>query len=234
MTTLKKCLLASFTFVSVCLSAGNSYAQTLKEFFSDETTPLTYLGVDFSAVKIEGEAATAAEIVSKFEPINSVIVTEVKKYDVAGSFKRASVTNYLDAVTKLNAGTNPGAIKASGVADLEKGLTMADIDKQVKKYNLSGKKGIGLVFIVEAMSKTNKEAYVYTTLIDLSTKKVLLAERMTGKAKGFGFRNYWAYPIYEVLNSIDHGKYKEWKSKAAATAETRIAALESPVYRKAN
>lgn len=227
MTTLKKCLLASFVLVFVCLSAGNSQAQTLKEFFSNESTPLTYLGVDFSATKIEGETATAAEIVNKFEPINNVIVTEAKKYDVAGAFKRTNVSNFLEAVQKLNAAVNPATIKANGVADLEKGLTPADIDKQVKKYDLHGQKGIGLVFIMDGMSKTNKEAYVYATLIDLSSKKVLLTERFTGKAQGFGFRNYWAYTIYKVLNSIDNGKYKEWKSKSAATAETRVAAVKS-------
>ncbi|UPK71463.1 hypothetical protein [Chitinophaga filiformis] len=227
MTTLKKCLLASFALVFVCLSAGRSHAQTLKEFFSNESTPLTYLGVDFSAAKIEGETATAAEIVNKFEPINNVIVTESKKYDIAGTFKRTSVSNFLEAVQKLNEGVNPATIKANGVADLEKGLTAADIDKHVKKYDLHGQKGIGLVFIMDGMSKTNKEAYVYATLIDLSSKKVLLTERFTGKAQGFGFRNYWAYTIYKVLNSIDHGKYKEWKSKAEATAETRVAAVES-------
>lgn len=227
MTTLKKCLLACFTLVFVCLSAGNSHAQTLKEFFSNESTPLTYLGVDFSATKIEGEAATAAEIINKFEPINSVIITESKKYDVAGSFKRTSVSNYLDAVQKLNEGVNPTTLKTSNVADLEKGLTPADIDKHVKKYDLHGQKGIGLVFIMDGMSKTNKEAYVYATLIDLSTKKVLLTERFTGKAQGFGFRNYWAYTIYKVLNSIDKGKYKEWKNKSTAAAETRVAAAKS-------
>ncbi|SHN77765.1 hypothetical protein [Chitinophaga sp. CF418] len=227
MTTLKKCLLASFALVFVCLSAGRSHAQTLKEFFSNESTPLTYLGVDFSATKIEGETATAAEIVNKFEPINNVIVTEAKKYDVAGAFKRTSVSNFLEAVQKLNEGVNPATIKANGVADLEKGLTAADIDKHVKKYDLHGQKGIGLVFIMDGMSKTNKEAYVYATLIDLSTKKVLLTERFTGKAQGFGFRNYWAYTIYKVLNSIDHGKYKEWKNKSAATPETRVAAVKS-------
>jgi hypothetical protein len=227
MTTLKKCLLASFALVFVCLSAANSHAQTLKEFFGNESTPLTYLGVDFSATKIEGETATAAEIVNKFEPINNVIVTESKKYDVAGAFKRTNVSNFLEAVQKLNEGVNPATIKASGVADLEKGLTPADIDKHVKKYDLHGQKGIGLVFIMDGMSKTNKEAYVYATLIDLSSKKVLLTERLSGKAQGFGFRNYWAYTIYKVLNSIDHGKYKEWKSKSSATPETRVAAVKS-------
>ena len=234
MTTLKKCLLASFVLVAVCLSVTGSHAQSLKDFFADEATPLTYLGVDFSVTKVEGEAATADEIVSKFEPINSVIVVESKKYDVAGSFRRASVTNSLEAIKKINAGVDPGKIKTDAVGDVTKGLTDADIEKHVKKYELSGKKGIGLVFIMDGMSKTNKEAYVYATLIDLSTKKVLLSERITGKAQGFGFRNYWAGTIYKVLNSIDHGRYKEWKSKSTVTADTKVAAANSQAWQKAN
>jgi hypothetical protein len=87
---------------------------------------------------------------------------------------------------------------------------------------------------MDGMSKTNKEAYVHATLIDLSTKKVLLTERFTGKAQGFGFRNYWAYTIYKVLNSIDHGKYKEWKNKSTATAETRVAAVKNEASLMAN
>ncbi|ACU59355.1 hypothetical protein [Chitinophaga pinensis] len=234
MTTLKKCLLASFALVAVCLSAGNSHAQSLKDFFGDESTPLTYLGVDFSATKVEGEAATGADIVNKFEPINSVIVVESKKYDVAGTFRRASVTNSLDAVKKVNAAVSPDKIKTDAVGDVTKGLTTADIEKHVKQYDLSGKKGIGLVFIMDGMSKTNKEAYIYATLIDLSTKKVLLSERITGKAQGFGFRNYWAYTIYKVLNSIDHGRYKEWKSKSTATADTKVAIADAHSWQMAN
>ncbi|SFN39950.1 hypothetical protein SAMN05428949_2701 [Chitinophaga sp. YR627] len=234
MTTLKKCLLASFALVAVCLSAGNTHAQSLKDFFGDESTPLTYLGVDFSATKIEGETATGADIVNKFEPINSVIVVESKKYDVAGTFRRPSVTNSLEAVKKVNAAVNPDKIKTDAVGDVTKGLTTADIEKHVKKYDLSGKKGIGLVFIMDGMSKTNKEAYIYATLIDLSSKKVLLSERITGKAQGFGFRNYWAYTIYKVLNSIDHGRYKEWKSKSTATADTKVAIADSQTWQMAN
>jgi hypothetical protein len=225
MTTLKKYLLASGAFLFVCLSAINSEAQTLKEFFNNESTPLVYLGVDFSATKVQGEAATPAEIQSKFEPINSVITTETKKYDVAGSFRRSNVSNDLTAVFKVNAAIKPETIKTDNVADVEKGLKPEDISKHVKKYDLSGKKGIGLVFIMDGMSKTNKEAYVYATLIDLATKKVLLTERFTGKAQGFGFRNYWAYTIFKVLNSIDKGKYKEWKSKAISGPETKLAAV---------
>jgi hypothetical protein len=225
MKSVNKFLLACCTSMSVCLFTVNGHAQTLKEFFTNESTPLTYLGVDFSVTKVQGEAATPNEIHDKFEPINSVIITEVKKYNVAEAFKRGSVTNELDAVRKVNEAAKVDGLKTDNVADVTKGLTPEEISKHVKSYQLSGKKGIGLVFIMDGMSKTNKEAYVYVTLLDLATKKVLLTERLTGKAQGFGFRNYWAYTIYKVLNTIDKGKYSDWKKKTAAEPDVKTAML---------
>jgi len=216
------------SFLLLCLINANSYGQTLKEFFKDKTIPLTYLGVDFTSATIQGETATANDIRDKFEPINTVIVTEVKKYDVAGAFKRSTATNDLDMINKLNAGANVEKMKTINISDLEKNmLKPEDVKKHVKAYDLSGKKGIGLVFVVDGMSKTNKEATMYVTLIDLAKKKVLLVERMTGKAQGFGLRNYWAYTIYKVLNDIEKHKYSDW-ADTAATAPEEKEVVEEP------
>jgi hypothetical protein len=43
----------------------------------------------------------------------------------------------------------------------------------------------------------------------MSTKKVLMTERMESESKGgFSFRNYWASPIFSLLESIEKKKYK--------------------------
>lgn len=211
---LKKTWLFSVSLLLLCMTSATGYAQTLKDFFSDESTPLTYLGVDFSSAKVQGEVATATEIRDKFEPINSVIVNEAKKYDVADAFSRGSVTSDLSAVNKVNAATNTDKIKTDNTADMQQaGLKPEDISRKVKAYDLKGKKGIGLVFIMDGMSKADKEASMYVTLLDMATGKVLLTERMTGKAQGFGFRNYWAYTVYKVIKEIDNSKYKDWKKK---------------------
>jgi len=107
-------------------------------------------------------------------------------------------------------------------------LKPEDIKKHVKSYDLSGKKGIGLVFVMEGMSKTNKEATMYVTLVDMASKKVLLSEQMTGKAQGFGLRNYWAYTVYKVLNAIDKGKYSDWKKTALAAPDVKEEPVEVP------
>jgi hypothetical protein len=200
----------------------NSQAQTLKEFFNNGT-PLTYLGVDFTQARVIGEAVTEAnDMRDRFFPsINNVIIGESKKYDIAGAF-HTQVTSDLEVVKKRNATISIEKIKSENSADFSR-LKPADIDKLVKSYDFSGKKGIGLLFVMDGMSKGEQAANVYVTLVDMNSKKVLLTEKMEGKAGGFGFRNYWVRTIYEVLKEIKNDKYSEWKQKAASEPELRKA-----------
>lgn len=209
-------LLASLFFVV------NSQAQTLKEFFTN-STPLTYLGVDFTQARVIGEAVTDANDIRDrfFSGINNVIIAEPKKYDLASAF-HTEITSDLDAVKKRNAAINIDHIKSGNTADYSR-LKAADIDKLVKGYDFGGKKGIGLLFVMDGMSKSEESANIYVTLVDMGGKKVLLTEKMEGKAGGFGFRNYWVHTIYEVLKDIKKGKYNEWKKKATSEPDVRKA-----------
>lgn len=200
----------------------NSQAQTLKEFFTTNT-PLTYLGVDFTQARVIGEAVTDANDIRDrfYSGINNVIIGEPKKYDLAAAF-HAEINSDLEAVKKRNAAINIDQIKSSNTADFNR-LKTADIDKLVKGFDFDGKKGVGLLFVMDGMSKAEEAANVYVTLVDMGSKKVLLTEKMEGKAGGFGFRNYWVHTIYEVLKDIKKGKYNEWKKKAASESEVRKA-----------
>jgi hypothetical protein len=200
----------------------NSQAQTLKEFFTN-STPLTFLGVDFTQARVIGEAVTDAnDMRDRFFPgINNVIIGEPKKYDLAGAF-HTEVSSDLDAVKKRNAAINTDHIKSGNSADFSR-LKTTDIDKLVKGYDFGGKKGVGLLFVMDGMSKPEEAANVYVTLVDMGSKKVLLAEKMEGKAGGFGFRNYWVHTIYEVLKDIKKSKYNEWKKKNASEPDVRKA-----------
>ncbi|SEW22840.1 hypothetical protein SAMN05428988_3369 [Chitinophaga sp. YR573] len=218
-----------YCLFSLLLLSLATQAQTLKDFYNNDTIPLTYLGVDFSLAKVQGETAVASQMRDKFEEINNVITNEQKKYDIAGSFRRDHVMNELSVVNKLNVARNTETLKVDDEAAMEKdSVKIADIAKHVKSYELSGKKGIGLVFIMDGMSKLNKEATMYVTLLNLSNKKVLFTERMTGKAQGFGFRNYWAYTVYKVLHSIDKDDYSDWKKEALAAPDAKEEPVEQP------
>ena len=198
------------------LFSSSLIAQSAKEIFNSPETPITYLGIDFTQARLIGDAAAVAPDLKDrhFPGINQVVVNEPKKYDLAKAFKRESIATDITVTESVNATIEADKIKSSNKAD-ESRLNATDIQKVVNNYKLDGKKGVGLVFIMEGLSKTAEKGSMYVTFIDMATKKVLFTERMTGKAGGFGYKNYWVKPVYEVLKDIEKSKYKEWKTKNA-------------------
>ncbi|HRN55332.1 MAG TPA: hypothetical protein PLL71_02705 [Agriterribacter sp.] len=190
-------------------------AQTLKEFFNSSEVPLTYLGIDFTHARVLNDiAANAMDIRDRqFAAINQVIVNEPKKYDFMKALSKSDVINEISFVNAKNAKIDAGQIIESGDVKEDR-LNRSAIESIVRGYQFTGKKGVGLMFIMESMNKASATASMYVTFIELASGKVLLTERMTAKAAGFGFRNYWAKTVYEVLNDIKKSKYKQWKATA--------------------
>ena len=220
MSTRKYLTLTATLVFSLFLT--NAQAQKLKNFLENTDSSFTWLGVDFTQARLLGDAgANASDIVDRhFAGINEVVVNEPKKYDVSGAFHRSKVNYDIGAMIKRNAAANKEALKSDNSADYSR-LKPEDIAKLVKGYDFSGKKGIGVLVVMEAMSKSEKEAAMYVTVVDMDSRRMLLTERMTGKAKGFGFRNYWAFSIHEVLDdfSSDYKKIKEKYANATDPVE---------------
>jgi hypothetical protein len=191
-----------------------TYSQTAKDIFSSTETPVTYLGVDFSQARLIGDAAASAtDFKDKHFPgINQVIINEPKKYDLSKAFQKTTITNDITVTEAVNAKIDAEKIKSSNTAD-DSHLNEAAIQNMVNEYNLEGKSGVGLVFIVESLNKTAERGSMYVTFIDMASKKVLFTERMSGKPGGFGNKNYWAKTVFTVLEQVEKSKYKLWKSK---------------------
>jgi hypothetical protein len=196
-------------------SVQYSTAQTLKEVFTTSESPLFYLGIDFTQARLIDEAtANVTEIRDKhYAAINDLVVNEPKKYDLLSAFHKTNIDHDLGLVAKRNASINTEGILSTNSADYNR-FKEDDIIKLVKGFNFGDKKGMGVLFIVEAMSKGKKGAAVWVTFINMGTHKVLLTERMEGKVSmSIGFRNYWANPIRDVIETIEKKKFNEWKSK---------------------
>jgi hypothetical protein len=212
----RRCLL--FTFV-LLISATPSFSQSLKDFFSDRSTQLTYLGIDYTKnLFYKNPDANPSEIRDKYYPgINDLVVKEQydKSYDIGAAFNRKnSISIDLSAVTANNSKIDAATIVSRKKSDFER-LKEADIKNCVEALPLENKEGIGLVFIMEGMKKISGKGYgsVWITLIDMKTKEVLNAERIVREAEGFSFRNYWVSVIRKAIIEIDWSKYKEWKKK---------------------
>ena len=210
------CLL--FTFV-LLVSATPTFSQTLKDFFSNRSTQLTYLGIDYTKnLFYKNPGANPTDIRDKYYTgMNDLVVKEQfdKSYDIGAAFGRNNTINIdLSAVTANNNKIDVGKIVSSRKSDFER-LTETDIKNSVEALPLEGKEGIGLVFIMEGMKKVGGKGYgsVWITLIDMKTKEVLITERIVREAEGLSFRNYWVSIIRKAIIEIDWSKYKEWKRK---------------------
>lgn len=207
-------ILSLFTVLIFALGIQSVNAQSAKDIFSPDV-PIFYYGIDFTQARlIDDSEANAQDIKERqFNGINDLIVNEPKKYDLASAFRRSNIDHDLGAMAKRNATTDEDKIKSTNTADYSR-LKEADISSLVKNFDFGDQKGIGLLFVMEGMSKSKKAASLWVTFVDIKSKKVLATERVEGKGgMAFGFRNYWAVPIKDVIDSIKKKKYSEWKSK---------------------
>ncbi len=197
------CLSFSLLFaVGVFAQSGSDIVRSDK--------PITWLGLDFSQSRFIGSAnqfkdageVTDDAVRDKYIPAwNELFINEQKKYDVAKYVHRESVGYALDVTSKVN--SKVGASFFSQDPSDYARLSEDDISRAVKKYDFMGKKGVGLLFFVEGMSKGREEASAWITFVDMGARTVLQTRRVTGKAGGFGFRNYWAKAFLNILKETD-------------------------------
>jgi len=207
-----------FAFVLFFGSSNQSFSQTIKDFFTNNSTNLTYLGIDYTKNKlINDPGGNASDIKGRlYNSMNEVVVNEMgKNYNITGAFSRSNaVVSDIGAVTEKNEKINVSDIISSNTSDFNR-LKESDIAACVNALNLKGKEGVGLVFIMEGMKKEEKKSYgtVWVTLIDMKTKKVLITERMEQEAAGFGFRNFWVSIIKKSIIEVNKKAYKSWRNK---------------------
>lgn len=215
-----KCIRKAKGFILVlffCSNIQSLSAQTIKDVFTSSETSILYLGIDYTRARLINDPSKPGIAVRDeiYPAINAVVINEPKKYDLQKAFNKSMINNSLGIVNKRNKAINAENIESSESADYSR-LKEEDINKLVSGIDFENKKGIGLLFIVEAMKKVDKRGFssIWVTLVDMGAKKVLMTERMEGEsAGGFTFRNYWASTIFSVIEAIDKKKYKEWKSK---------------------
>jgi len=195
-------LLFALTFFSAT-------GQTKSDIFTQ--TPVTWLGLDFTQLKFigsanqfKGEGAVTNEVMRDkyFKGWNQLFITEQKKYNIASAVNRSSVTYAIEITEAANSHSTANYFTDNPTDDQL--LTKKKIADLIGNYDFQGKTGLGLLFFVEYMDKNQAEASIWVTFVNMETKTVLLTKQETGKAGGFGFRNYWAKSFYNVLSDINY------------------------------
>lgn len=200
----------------LAISAPKGYTQTIEDVFKESNVKVSWLGIDFSHVKLIGDFSqffgtgtkTTNQIKDEyFVGWNTIIMNEPKKYDIKGMMRKGDIYYDVDMVMGLNSKTKLEDIESYNVPNYNK----ENIKSFVDAYDLSGKEGLGMMFIAESLNKNAGQAYFHFVVLNMKTKEILIEKRFMQDPSGFGLRNYWASTIYKVIKDIRTKQYPLWK-----------------------
>lgn len=205
-----------------CTLIGN--AQSVHDLFRPGDVRISWLGIDYSHVKLIGNFSEFFQAGEKsvweirdiyFPRWNSIILEEPNKYDIRGMLRKSDIMYDIDGVTAINAQTSLEELEAFSPVR----YTRADIQSFIDRYNRDGKEGIGIVLVAESLNKNALEAWYHFVAMDMRTGQILLHERLRGEPHGFGFRNYWANSIFRVIRNIRDYYYWTWRKQVEEARE---------------
>lgn len=191
-------------------------AQTVEDIFKPNDIKVSWLGIDFSHVKLIGDFSqffgTGMKNTNQikdeyFIGWNTVVMNEPKRYDVKSMLRKGDIFYDPDMIMGINAKTPLETLESYNIPK----YSQADIKGFVDSYDLAGKEGLGVLMIAEALNKNANEAYYHFIIINMKTKEILVEKRMMSVPSGFGLRNYWAASIYKVMKDIKNNQYPMWR-----------------------
>lgn len=193
-------------------------AQSVEDLFKNSQTKITWLGIDYSHVKLIGSFSNfnentkiTPEIIKNdyFVRWNELILKESNKYTIDKMFRKKDINYSIEGITAINAQTDLTSIEQA----ITPNYTESQLQQFVKNYYFNQADGIGLLFVAESMNKIREEAIYHVLAINLTNNEILLSDRFTTKPGGIGLRNYWASSYLKVIETIRDHKYAAYKKK---------------------
>jgi hypothetical protein len=198
------------------LSTAISYSQNKEDLFKSSDVKISWLGIDFSHIKLigdfsqffdAGEKSTVQIRDQYFPKWNNLILAEPKKYDIKGMLRKGDVYYDIDMLMRINSKSALENMESHNTPN----YTVDSIKSVIAAYDIKKKEGIGILLIAESFNKNSKEAYFHFVALNMKTKELLIHERLRGEPGGFGLRNYWAGSIYDLIKQVKSNYYKKWK-----------------------
>ena len=212
-----KKLLFAFTLALFSINMANAQNK-VEDIFTPSNTPITWLGIDFSQVKLIGQFAqfadfgnkTAANIKLEFFPEwNSMIIREPSKYDVKAMIRKERIEYNTKWVNEKNKQTPIENLEAVNLPEYSKEF----IAEHVKEQRYGFSEGFGMLFFVEYLNKTTELAKIHFLVIDMQSREIVLQDTFESKPGGIGIKNYWAKSFSNVIKTITDDRYFVWKEE---------------------
>jgi hypothetical protein len=190
-------------FILSVLCAAGCFARPA--LASDE---IVWLGLDYSYVKFIGFDEDFSDLLKirdyYFGAWNHLVLTESEKYDVKAAFGAREVAYEMERAVERSRSRDMNGIIQTGSYELGK----EQLASAIRAYIRPGDDRTGVLFIMETMDKLNEVSCMWIAAFNLSSGEILHLKRYSGKPGGFGFRNYWARPYYNVLSDLKQDSRK--------------------------
>jgi hypothetical protein len=194
--------------LSIILLALGLFVQTHGQ--ENSTDEIVWFGLDYSHVKFIGQRSDFNDIPKiqnhYFASWNDLVLDESNKYDVKGAFGARTVTYDIERAVSRSADRSMQGIVQSGSYELSK-VELADA---LKAYIIPSVNKTGVLFIMETLNKPGQTSTMWVVVFNIATSEIHHLKRYSGIPGGFGFRNYWARPYYNVLASLKKNPRKPY------------------------
>lgn len=155
------------------------------------TTLVHFYGIDFSEVRVAGASEDDDLFVGAFMGINGLLVSEPAKYDFSQSVK-CPVETDITMITEKTRKMDRSEMREREISDVK-------AEDLVSAYSLPHKEGTGMILIARMLDKKAAKGTFDIVFFDIATRNIVYTKRVTKKAGGFGLRNFWAHPVYEMI-----------------------------------
>ncbi len=196
-------------FAMLTLGVGIFAADKTKSAFA-AADKVVWAGLDYSQARFigPGEFANPEGIFpGMLDAWNNLVLQERLRF-MEKDLGKTIVTDIAGIMGVNKSASARQIVNSPGASDTirDSHITMDAITKSVRAYKLENKSGVAVVFIVDRLIKLDKkgEGAVYVVAFDIGTREVLSSERITGRATGFGFRNFW----FRIIKDAEKGLKK--------------------------
>ncbi len=191
----KKLLLVAALLCFVFGQKAN--AQATKEL--NHIQDISFYGVDFSFAKIYGSDDSYQNLTEAFARINDLFESEPQKYDMSKALGISRVYLY-----NSEAKSNAKNISESDLFAENNSYVLSDEDiaNAIAQLKKEGDSQFGAIILTGLLNKTSNRGTFTYVIFDQQTNQIIFQKELTGKAKGFGLRNFWAGALYSTMKKM--------------------------------
>lgn len=171
-------------------------AQYKRADIFNASTPIVWLGIDFSKARIEGYDYPDKQFKEVFfYGWNEMIRNHDDALDVHKYLHRKKVDISIEETNRLNSSISRNLRSSSSV-------DRNSIIEALKGYNVHNQSGIGVVLFVSDIVHKGEHLYGKIAFVDLESGKLLLLKKFEGSGRGFGFNNTWSNAIKSAMGYV--------------------------------